>query len=147
MELSMKIARQTLVITLLLSLACATSWAVDRSPSPEGAEAYFISPMNGARVERRFTVKFGLRGMGVAPAGVDVPNTGHHHLLIDADPMSDLGQPLPANAQVRHFGKGQTEAEIELEPGTYTLQLVLGNHLHIPHEPPVVSGTIRVTVE
>ena len=147
MEHSITTARQILAITLMLALPAAASWALDPSPSPGGAEVYFISPMNGARLERPFTVKFGLKGMGVAPAGVDVPNTGHHHLLINADPMPDLTQPLPSSAQVRHFGKGQTEAEIDLEPGTYTLQLVLGNHLHIPHKPPVTSGTIRVTVE
>lgn len=147
MKQSITTVGQILTITLMLALPAAASWALDPSPSPEGAEVYFISPMNGARLERHFTVKFGLKGMGVAPAGVDVPNTGHHHLLINADPIPDLTQPLPSSAQVRHFGKGQTEAEIDLEPGAYTLQLVLGNHLHIPHNPPVTSGAIRITVE
>lgn len=110
------------------------------------AEAYFISPMNGAHVSSPVNVRFGLRGMGVAPAGVEMPNTGHHHLLVNADPRPDLTQPLPSSEQVRHFGKGQTETELELAPGRYTLQLVLGDHLHVPHEPPVMSGTITITV-
>jgi hypothetical protein len=89
---------------------------------------------------------FGLRGMGVAPAGVEAPNTGHHHLLINVTEPPPVGLPLPATDQIRHFGAGQTEATIELPPGEYTFQLVLGDHLHIPHDPPIQSETITVTV-
>lgn len=134
---------------LLLALAVhgGAGQAIEPTPAPPGAEVYFISPANGAHVSGKFTVRFGLRSMGVAPAGVEFPDSGHHHLLINAEPMPDLTQPLPANDSVRHFGKGQTETELELPPGRYTLQLVLGNHLHIPHQPPVMSGTITITVD
>jgi hypothetical protein len=116
------------------------------SPSPEGASLYFITPQDGAVVEATFTVKFGLAGMGVAPAGVDKANTGHHHLLIDHEGDPALDQPLPATEQVRHFGGGQTETEVTLAPGTHRLQLMLGNFLHIPHDPPVASAEITITV-
>ena len=92
------------------------------------------------------TVVFGLEGMGVAPAGIDSPNTGHHHLIIDAE-LPDMGLPIPADDNYRHFGGGQTETSIELEPGTHTLQLLLGNFLHIPHDPPVASEAISITVK
>ncbi len=117
------------------------------SKAPEGAKVYIISPKDGEKVGRTFTVKFGLSGMGVAPAGVDRENTGHHHLLIGLDQLPDLGKPLPASDQVIHFGGGQTETEVTLPPGKQTLQLVLGNYLHIPHEKPVVSEKITVVVE
>jgi hypothetical protein len=117
------------------------------SASPAGAAVYFIEPADGATVTRTFTVKFGLRGMGVAPAGTDVPNTGHHHLLVDVADLPDATQPLPANERVLHFGKGQTETDVTLPTGRHTLQLVFGNYLHIPHDPPVNSKPITVTVE
>ncbi|MGE0486943.1 MAG: DUF4399 domain-containing protein [Gammaproteobacteria bacterium] len=133
---------------LLAALALAgAGLAQAASPAPEGAELYFISPANGTHVNGKFTVRFGLRGMGVAPAGVEMPGTGHHHLLINADPMPDLSQPLPSTDQVRHFGKGQTETDLELPPGKYTLQLVLGDAKHVPFDPPLTSGTITVTVD
>ena len=117
-----------------------------RQPAPEGAGVYFIEPADGATVQSPFKVSFGLHGMGVAPAGVNQPNTGHHHLLVNS-PEVDLGMPLPKTDTVLHFGGGQTETSVTLEPGSYTLQLVLGDYAHIPHDPPVVSGTITVTVE
>ena len=129
-------------ILSLITLFLPTLSAADTA----NAEAYFITPMNGAHVDGKVTIRFGLRGMGVAPAGVEIPGTGHHHLLINADPMPDPTKPLPSNEQVRHFGKGQTETTIELAPGKYKLQLVLGDHLHTPHQPPVTSGTITITV-
>ena len=135
-----------LALTCCLTVFSLTSAAAELPSAPPGAEVYFISPMNGDHVDGKFTVRFGLRGMGVAPAGVDMPGTGHHHLLINADPLPDLTQPLPASEQVVHFGKGQTETELDLPPGVYTLQLVLGNALHIPFSPAVMSGTIKVTV-
>lgn len=121
---------------------------VAKQKAPEGASVYFISPENGATVSSPVTVKFGLKGMGVAPAGVNQANTGHHHLLIDVATLPDFNAPLPANnPNIRHFGAGQTEAEIQLAPGTHTLQLVLGDYLHTPHERPVVSEKITVTVK
>lgn len=117
------------------------------SPSPEGAKVYFIAPLDGAILARTFAVKFGLSGMGVAPAGVDFERSGHHHLLINVDELPNPSLPLPTNEQFMHFGLGQTETEVTLPPGEHSLQLVLGNHLHIPHDPPVVSQVIRVRVE
>jgi hypothetical protein len=121
---------------------------VTKTKSPDGAKAYIISPKNGETVSSPFTVQFGLKGMGVAPAGANVPNTGHHHLLIDVDPMPDLNVALPPNGdKVRHFGGGQTEVELTLPPGKHTLQLVLGDYLHVPHDKPVVSDKITITVK
>ena len=96
---------------------------------------------------RTFTVKFGLKGMAIAPAGTDQPNSGHHHLLIDVSDAPDMKLPLPATEHVVHFGKGQTETQVTLPPGKHTLQLVFANYLHIPHDPPVVSQRITVTVK
>jgi len=122
------------------------SEGLPRTAAPAGAEVYFLSPADGASVASPVMVRFGLRGMGVAPAGIEAPNTGHHHLLINVDeaPADDL--PLPATDQVRHFGLGQTETELALEPGVYRLQLVLGDARHVPHDPPVRSATITITV-
>lgn len=140
---------RTLSLTGLFCLALAGSSALAAeglsTSAPASAEVYIIEPRAGAVVGESFVVKFGLRGMGVAPAGVEIANTGHHHLLID-DPAVDLTAPLPASDQVIHFGKGQTETVVTLTPGTHTLQLLLGNHLHVPHTPPVMSEPIRVTV-
>jgi len=108
---------------------------------------YFISPADGDQVSNPVTVRFGLSGMGVAPAGTDKANTGHHHLLIDVDGTPPAGQPLPSDAQHKHFGGGQTETSVELTPGKHTLQLVLGDMNHVPHEPPVMSEKITIEVE
>ena len=125
--------------------AAAPAAALPRTAAPAGATVYFLSPENGATVKSPFTVRFGLRGMGVAPAGVTNANTGHHHLIIDADtPAENL--PVPNDDKHRHFGAGQTEVELTLPPGQHTLQLVLGDALHIPHQPPVVSEKITITV-
>ena len=136
------------IAALLLLATAATAYAATstRSPAPPGAEVYFIEPKDGAVVPPTFTVKFGLKGMGVAPAGVDQPGTGHHHLLIDTPVPGDPAQPLPATDRVLHFGKGQTETEVTLPPGKHTLQLELGNYLHIPFDPPVESKVITITV-
>ena len=117
------------------------------SPSPEGAALYFISPRDGEVVPETFTVQFGLSSMGVAPAGIEFQNTGHHHLLINVDELPNLTLPIPADEQHVHFGLGQTETEVTLPPGEHRLQLLLGNHLHIPHNPPVMSQAIKVVVE
>ena len=117
------------------------------SKAPPTARVYFVQPVDGQTVPATFTVVFGLTGMGVAPAGVNASNTGHHHLLIDLEQLPDLRQPLPATDQIKHFGGGQTETEITLSPGRHTLQLLLGNYLHIPHDKPVLSEKITITVE
>jgi hypothetical protein len=118
----------------------------ERVAAPEGAEVYIISPSDGAEVRNPVTVRFGLRGMGVAPAGVEFPNTGHHHLVIDTD-LPPANQPLPNDEHHRHFGGGQTEVTLELAPGSHSLQLVLADHRHIPHDPAIVSERITVTVK
>jgi hypothetical protein len=124
----------------------AAAPSLPRTAAPAGAAVYFLSPANGATVTSPVTVRFGLRGMGVAPAGVAAANTGHHHLLVDVATPPPEGQPLPNDANHRHFGLGQTETELTLAPGQHTLQLVVGDHLHIPHDPPVRSETITITV-
>lgn len=116
-------------------------------PAPEDARLYFIEPQDGDTVRSPVQVRFGLQGMGVAPAGVDVPETGHHHLLVN-EPEVDMDAPLPdPEGVIFHFGGGQTEAEIELEPGEHTLQAVLGDWKHQPHDPPVTSERITIVVE
>jgi hypothetical protein len=125
--------------------APAAAPAVTRKPSPEGALLYIITPADGAEVESPVTVAFGLKGAGVAPAGIDLPNTGHHHVLIDTE-LANYDLPIPADANHVHFGLGQTETSLELEPGEHTLQLVLGDNLHIPLDPPLVSEQITITV-
>ena len=133
-------------ITAALVLAATVVGAQDRTPSPAGAEVYIITPKDGAKVSSPFVVQFGLKGMGIAPAGVKFDNTGHHHLLIDSDAPTDLSQPLPASDKVVHFGKGQTETTVKLTPGKHTLQLLLGDSTHVPHNPPVISKKITITV-
>lgn len=138
-----KLARSALVFAFLALGAAAAG--LPRSPAPKDVELYLISPKDGDTVTSPVTVRFGLRGMGIAPAGVAMENTGHHHLLIDAPPPP-FDQPVPADANHVHFGKGQTEASIALAPGRHTLQLLLADHLHIPHDPPVTSKPITITV-
>ena len=116
-----------------------------RNPSPADAKVYFVYPTNGAYVSRTPVIRFGLVNMGVAPAGVAKPNTGHHHLLIDA-PVPTLSQPIPNDFNHLHFGAGQTEAKVTLPLGEHTLQLLLGDENHVPHDPPVLSKPIKVTV-
>ena len=114
--------------------------------SGEVTDLYFITPQDGDTVSSEFTIQFGLRGMGVAPAGVEKAKTGHHHLLIDVDTLPAMNAPLPKSDHVRHFGGGQTETTLKLPPGKHTLQLVLGNYAHVPHDPPVMSKKITVIV-
>lgn len=108
---------------------------------------YFIEPKDGATVNGPIKIVFGLSGMGVAPAGIDFPNTGHHHLLVDLENLPDLSKPIPANKNHIHFGKGQTEAILELPKGKRTLQLLMGNYLHIPHKEPVISEKITIFIK
>jgi hypothetical protein len=129
-----------------LLLAATVSGAQDRTPSAAGAEVYIIFPRDGAKVKSPVTVRFGLKGMGIAPAGVKFDNTGHHHLLVDTDPPTDLSTPLPVTQQIVHFGKGQTETSLTLSPGKHTLQLLFADQNHIPHNPPLLSKKITITV-
>jgi len=146
----MRRLRPLLVSLLILPVVAGAVSAqeVPRTPSTEGAEVYIISPSDGDTVASPVLIQFGLRGMGVAPAGADFPDTGHHNLLVDLDIAEvDLALPMPPSDDLRHFGGGQTETMLELEPGTHTLQLVLGDLSHTPHDPPVISEAITVTVE
>ncbi len=131
-------------ITFGMLWLAAAAWA--QTPAPAGAEVYILSPADGAVVESPFPVKFGLKGMGVAPAGVDVANTGHHHLLIDVTDLPLAGKPVPADDRHLHFGGGQTETTLDLPPGRHTLQLIMGDKHHLPHEPPVVSPLVTIEV-
>jgi hypothetical protein len=117
-----------------------------RTPAPEGARVFIIEPQDGATVSSPVTVKFGIEGMEIAPAGTDKPNSGHHHLLIDTE-VTDFSSAIPKDDVHIHYGKGQTEATVELKPGKHTLQLLLGDKNHIPHDPPVKSEVITITVE
>lgn len=125
-----------------------------QTPAPEGARVFFANVEDGATVSSPVTIEFGLEGMEVAPAGTEDPMTGHHHLLVDRPPLGEgpdgsdeLVSGLPADDNHVHFGKGQTEVTLELAPGAHTLQLVMGDHAHVPHDPPVVSDVITITVE
>ncbi len=115
------------------------------TPAPEGAKVTIISPKDGDVVGKEFVVVFGLEGMGVAPAGIDIEGTGHHHLLVDQTEMPPAG--LPMGNPPLHFGKGQTQTTLTLEPGKHTLQLIMGDKLHVPHNPPVVSELITIEVK
>ena len=135
-------------VTLIAGLAVAPLLpAQEGTPSLGGARVYIVAPAPGAIVASPVTVVFGLEGMGVAPAGVEKAGTGHHHLLVDVESLPDLALPLPADDRHLHFGAGQTQTTLELAPGTHTLQLVLGDHNHVPHAPPVVSTRITITVQ
>lgn len=126
-----------------------TAQGLERQTAPEGARVYFITPKDCGTVESPVTVKFGLEGMGVAPAGIKFGKTGHHHLLINIgdEEMPAMDRPLPAGDRIIHFGGGETETVLELPPGEHTLQLVLGDYLHIPHDPPLMSERITITVK
>lgn len=124
------------------------------TPAPEGAKVYFVNLKDGDKVKGPVKVIFGLSGMGVAPAGIEQDSTGHHHLFINRAPFGkgsdgtqEAANNIPADDNHKHFGGGQTETMLELPAGTHTLQLVLGDHDHIPHNPPVVSEVISITVE
>lgn len=131
--------------TLFLSILLGSPAYAQNTPSTNGAKVYFITPENGATVQGPVTIKFGLSGMGVAPAGIEKEGTGHHHLIIDA-PLPPLDENIPMDENYRHFGGGQTETTVTLSPGTHTLQLLLGDENHIPHSPPVYSRVITITV-
>ncbi len=120
---------------------------VTRSPAPEGARVFFVSPADGATVTSPVALSFGIEGMNVSPAGIPQEHAGHHHLVIDSE-LPAFDAPIPADQPERykHFGDGSTETSVELAPGEHELQLILGDHSHIPHEPPVTSEVITITV-
>ncbi len=136
------------VLILLVASAATCGVALAQggpTPSAQGAAVYFVGLDDGDTVPTKVNIRFGLHEMGVAPAGLDRANSGHHHLLIDTE-LPPLDKPIPNDFNHLHFGAGQTEAEITLKPGTHTLQLLLGDKDHIPHNPPVMSPRIRVVV-
>lgn len=136
-----------LMTGLIGTVAAADTAMLPSTSAPTGAEVYIISPSDGATVPTEFTVSFGLKGMGVAPAGVVKEHTGHHHLLVDVSERPAAGQPIPADTQHIHFGGGQTQTVLKLAPGTHTLQLELGDQNHVPFEPALVSKKITIHVK
>ena len=126
-------------IFLIISAFFAT-FSISANP-----KVYFINLEDGDRLESPFLIQFGLSGMGIAPAGTDRANTGHHHLLINVNDI-DLSKPIPSSSNHIHFGGGQTESLIDLMPGDYSMQLVLGDMTHTPHNPPIISQRINITV-
>jgi len=147
-EPSKRIAMRRTALIIVAALSTAAAASAGETVSPAGARAYFINLKDGDVVASPVTVQFGLSGMGIAPAGTNVPNTGHHHLVIDETVEGPaLNEPIPVDDRHLHFGKGQTEATIALLPGTHTLQIVLGDYSHVPHSPPVMSDRITITVQ
>jgi len=142
---SLSALRRSLLIAALVGIP---AMALSETAAPPGASVYIISPKDGDTVTSPFKVQFGLTGMGVAPAGIEKPKTGHHHLIIDATlSAEELKQPIAADAKHVHFGGGQTEAAVMLPPGQHTLQLVLGDWSHVPFDPPIMSPVVTVTVK
>lgn len=147
--MSIALSRRLTAIAATLALAgvAVSSAALDRTAAPAGVQLYFIALKDHARVHSPFTVRFGLKGMGVAPAGITFENTGHHHLLIDTALPADLSVPLPVvDGKVVHFGKGQTEMELTLPAGHHTLQLLLGDSRHVPFDPLIASPILHIDV-
>jgi len=148
-----KSIKLSLLALALSSFTLSTAFAHDHKSNPDvkltkapaNASVYIISPLDGATVAETFTIKFGLQGMGVSPAGFDKKNTGHHHLLVDGKKLPAFNKPM--GGEVKHFGGGQTETEVKLAKGKHTLQLILGDHRHVPHSPAVVSKKITITVK
>lgn len=143
----MKLIVPFLIATLMLATMPVQAGS---TPAPKEAYLYIGWPNNEEVIStgggNPFRIWFGLRYMGVAPAGIDVPNTGHHHLLVDT-PVPPLDEPIPADENHIHFGAGQTQAELTLPPGRHTLQLIMGDHAHVPHDPPVISRQITITIQ
>lgn len=133
-----------------IAALCLAAPALAQAPTPalEGAEVYIIEPAAGANVQAPVTVRFGLSGMGVAPAGVEREDTGHHHLIIDvAQDGFDFSEPVPSDEQHLHFGGGQTEVTLDLAAGEHSVWLLLGDAFHVPHDPPIMSEPVTFTVE
>jgi hypothetical protein len=138
--------KSTHVLALLASFTISATFAAEK-PAGTSAKVFIVEPANGATVPTTFTVKFGATGVEIAPAGTDKPNSGHHHLLIDIEELPNLHAPLPTTPTLLHFGKAQTETQVTLTPGKHTLQLVLGNYIHVPGDHPLISEKITVTVK
>lgn len=139
--------RKTIVAAWATALWGIGPALADRTPSPPNAEVYFIWPADGTVIHGgKFWVRMGLRNMGIAPKGIEMPHVGHHHLLVDTD-LPPMDQQIPNDRNHLHFGAGETEARVELPPGKHTLQLLLGDYNHVPHDPPVYSKKITVTVK
>lgn len=138
--------RAVLHMPALLAAAASPAAFAEPTPAAKDAYLYLITPLDGQRLRGAFWCRFGLRNMGVAPAGVATPNTGHHHLLIDVDEPLNTTMAIMADKKHMHFGAGQTETRLELPRGQHTLQLVLGDVSHVPFDPPVVSRKISITV-
>ena len=142
-----KPAEETVQTEQLVAEVTATEPSeIPRSASNEGASVFFITPADGATVTNPISIEFGIAGMDVVKAGNNQPNSGHHHLLIDTG-LPDLGLPIPANEHHVHFGDGSVSTQISLPPGEHKLQMLLGDHLHIPHNPPLTSAQITIMVE
>jgi Domain of unknown function (DUF4399) len=143
--------RPLFAVLAVSSVLASTALYAQETPSAPNAKVYFINLKDGDTVSNPVVIRFGLSGMGVAPAGAQgeaAVGTGHHHLLINAELTGEaLKAPIPMDDNHRHFGKGQTEATLTLPAGTHTLQLVLADWTHIPHVPPVMSERIRITVK
>ena len=145
--------RQSKAVVFFLGLALAglTQAQMPNSSSSDEARVYFVQPADGQVFDGQdaegIEIIFGLTGMQVSPAGIAEPNSGHHHLLINVEKLPDLTNPLPATDQVRHFGKGQTTTRVKLPMGKHRLQLIVGNQVHIPHSPPVMSDVIEIEVQ
>ena len=143
----MQIRRPAPIAATLTVLVAASALAsLPRTASEAGASVFFITPADGSTVASPVVIEFGIEGMTVVKAGDDTPGSGHHHLLVDTG-LPDPGLPIPADENHIHFGDGSTSTELTLAPGTHTLLLLLGDHLHIPHDPPVTSETISITVK
>lgn len=136
-----------LLLCTLTGLAATHVFALPVSKADTNARVFIAEPADGAVVSSPVTVKFGLENMTVIPAGISHPNSGHHHLLVDVEKLPDLSQPIPADVRHIHFGKGQKETTLELTPGPHTLQLLMGDHLHRPHNNPVLSEKVTITVK
>ena len=137
-----------LLFLLGIALFAGLASGQERAAPAANTEVYFISPSNGATVHGPVTVRFGLKGMGIAPAGIKFDNTGHHHLLVDTDSSElKLDAPLPATDKILHFGKGQTETTLTLSPGKHTLELVFADYQHLSFNPPLHSKKITITVK
>ncbi len=142
----MKRPLMAVLAAIVVGVAAVTVATADPKPMPKDADVYIIWPPDGTVIRGgKFWVRMGLSGAGIAPAAVNVPNTGHHHLLIDTD-LPPLDQPIPNDKNHLHFGGGQTEAHIELPPGRHTLQLLLGDSQHVPTNPPLYSKKITIIV-
>jgi hypothetical protein len=135
------------LLAAVIATATGVAAAQNAPPAPAGAEVYFIAPADGAKLKNPVVVRFGLKGMGVAPAGIKMDDTGHHHLLVDTELPADLSKPIPAvDNKIIHYGKGQTETTLTLPPGKHTLQMLVGDYLHVAHTAAMASKKITITV-